>query len=94
MATYKIDYIALAYKIFLGVLLIGQIYSLYFDITDIFTQTISIVLSLYLAFRIYLLIRLKNRAKKASMTLSEYIDFRRTCCEKYYMFNDDVKDEC
>lgn len=95
MTKTSFDFITFFYKIFLLTLLSSQLYALYNDLGDDFTLMINGVLSVYLVFRLYLLVRLGNKAKSLSVTLSEFLEKRlecnRRCDECYHKYKCKVK---
>jgi hypothetical protein len=81
----QIDVATLLYKIFLLTMITSQLFALFFMVMPLYAMVIHIILSLYLLFRYYMLVRMKNRAIALDLTLTEFLierDTRCKCCKK------------
>jgi len=75
----KIDIATTLYMIFLGVLLVSQIYPFLFTVIPLVEIIVHGILVIYLVFRFYMLLRLKNRAIELDLTLTEFLQERAVC---------------
>lgn len=81
MTTPPFDFITFFYKIFLAILIVAQLYPLYYKLGDELTMIMNGVLFVYFIFRLYLLFKLGRKAESLSITLPEFLE-RRLACEK------------
>lgn len=72
----KIDIATLIYKVFLIIMIIAQIYSLFFMALPIILMIGNSILGMYLIFRYYMLSRMQKRAIVLDFTLTEFLNER------------------
>jgi Flp pilus assembly protein TadB len=76
--------ITFLYKIFILGIIGSQIYVIAYEETNLFTLIFGFILVIYLAFRLYLLLRLSKDAKRMGVPLPEFLNTRCVnCFEKY-----------
>ena len=72
--------ITLFYKIFMILIVLSQAYSLIFQVVNLFTLMVNIIIILYVIFRFYLLNKLCKRVGHSGVALSKLIS--KECPEK------------
>ena len=77
------------YTIFLLGLLCGEGYLLFYNEPTSFEIFMEHIILLYLVFRIYIFIRLSNKAKAINLTLTEYLARR-----EIQIIENNIKKEC
>ena len=77
----KIDKAVIAYKIFLVIMMISQVYCIAFNPFMFPGGIIHGVMLLYLIFRYYILNNTANKAHNVDFTLTEFLHDRLTCKE-------------
>jgi len=87
----KFDYATFFYKTFLLILISAQLYSIYFQVINLYTILINILLSAYLIFKYYLLQNLNVKAKNLSLTLPEFLIKRGEKCDDFCKKCNNVK---
>lgn len=83
----NIDIASILYKIFLILMIVSQIVPIIFITLPVFGILVHIILTIYLIFRYYMLVRMKNRAIEFDLTLTEFLQERENCIK-----NDDCKE--
>ena len=75
----RIDRASILYKIFLITMIITQVIPMALGVLFWPQLLIHITLIIYLSFRYYMLVRMKKRAIKDDLTLTEFLQERENC---------------
>jgi hypothetical protein len=75
----KIDTATILYKIFLISMIFTQVYPIVFGIILWEEIVIHGIISIYLLFRYYMLVRMRKRATTLDLTLTEFLQERENC---------------
>jgi len=77
----KVDKAVSAYKIFLVLMILSQVYCIIFDPFFIFGTITHGIMLLYLLFRYYILGKTASKAHNVDFTLTEFLNDRLACKE-------------
>lgn len=77
----KIDRASILYKIFIIIMIVGQVMPLILGEVILLQMFLHIPLIIYLIFRYYMLVKLKNRAIKHDLSLTEFLQERDICID-------------